>query len=50
MALSLRAELYHTLDDLEELSVEVLTLVRGHHARRRVFWRHRGVNRGGAAA
>ncbi len=51
MALSLRAELYHTLDDLEELRrVEVLTLARGHHARRRVFWRQRGVNRGRAAA
>ena len=47
----LRAELYHTLDDLEELRrVEVLTVVCGHHARRRVFWRQRGVNRGGAAA
>jgi hypothetical protein len=31
MALSLLAELYHTLDDLEELSVEVLTVDRGHH-------------------
>jgi hypothetical protein len=31
MALSLLEELYHTLDDLEELSVAVLTVDRGHH-------------------
>ena len=27
--------------------MEVLTLARGHHARRRVFWLQRSVNRGG---
>ena len=31
MALSLLEEFYHTLDDLEELSVAVLTVDRGHH-------------------